>query len=274
MDIRQSKEYCQFMRSMGWKVEKGVFLKKLPLLPYYFAKLQRPGSRINFQELEWLKNKYKVVLFKIELGFKASNLMLASLKTKGYRQDKSPMLPSKTVVLDLNKSLGALLKEMHHKTRYNLKKYKHKIELIRGDKVSKEDLDDFYKIYQKNYKKQGFWGLSKSHIYKLISSFGGKAHLIGARKQGWLLLLISGNTGYYSHNGSSVEGRKNFVPTLLAWEAIKLAKKESCTRFDFEGIEDDRYPVTKKWRGFSRFKKSFGGEVLECKGSYSKFSFY
>jgi lipid II:glycine glycyltransferase (peptidoglycan interpeptide bridge formation enzyme) len=62
------------------------------------------------------------------------------------------------------------------------------------------------------------------------------------------------------------------VPTLLTWEAIKLAKKLGDRRFDFEGIADERFPVTNKWLGFSRFKKSFGGNKIEYIGSFSKFN--
>jgi len=85
--------------------------------------------------------------------------------------------------------------------------------------------------------------------------------------------LIHGRVAYYSHNASSVSGRKKFIPTVLTWRAIRLAKKLGCSRFDFEGIEDERYPVTKKWSGFTRFKKSFGGDVVEYVGSFSKWRF-
>ncbi|MBU1323407.1 peptidoglycan bridge formation glycyltransferase FemA/FemB family protein, partial [Patescibacteria group bacterium] len=61
------------------------------------------------------------------------------------------------------------------------------------------------------------------------------------------------------------EGKIKFVPTLLVWEAIKLAKKLGCKRFDFEGIDD------KRWPGFTRFKKSFGGIEIEYRGSFSKY---
>ncbi|MDZ7586191.1 MAG: peptidoglycan bridge formation glycyltransferase FemA/FemB family protein, partial [Patescibacteria group bacterium] len=69
---------------------------------------------------------------------------------------------------------------------------------------------------------------------------------------------------YYSHNGVSPAGKRKFVPTMLVWEAIKLAKKLECKRFDFEGIDD------KRWPGFTRFKKSFGGKIIEYPMSFSR----
>jgi lipid II:glycine glycyltransferase (peptidoglycan interpeptide bridge formation enzyme) len=59
-----------------------------------------------------------------------------------------------------------------------------------------------------------------------------------------------------------------FAPTLLTWEAIKLAKKLNCARFDFEGITDERWPLTRKWAGFTRFKKSFGGQAVTYPGNF------
>ena len=67
-------------------------------------------------------------------------------------------------------------------------------------------------------------------------------------------------------------GKKLFVPTALTWEAIISAKKEGKKVFDFEGIYDERVP-NKKWLGFTHFKKSFGGDVVEYPGCFVKINF-
>jgi lipid II:glycine glycyltransferase (peptidoglycan interpeptide bridge formation enzyme) len=59
---------------------------------------------------------------------------------------------------------------------------------------------------------------------------------------------------------------------LLVWGAIKLGKKMNCLRLDFEGIADERFPMTKKWEGFSRFKRGFGGNEVKYIGSFKKFN--
>jgi len=96
-----------------------------------------------------------------------------------------------------------------------------------------------------------------------------KAHLLKTKEAG-LVILVHDKVAYYSHNAATKRGKQKFEPTSLTWEAIRLAKKLKCVRFDFEGIEDERYKVTKKWAGFSRFKRGFGGEVVEYLGSFSK----
>ena len=59
------------------------------------------------------------------------------------------------------------------------------------------------------------------------------------------------------------EGKKSFAPTLLAWEALKFAKKQGCAIFDFEGVFDERFTTqSPAWKGFSKFKEGFGGKSV------------
>jgi len=271
-DLRQTKEYGKFMESMGWKVEKGMFIKKLSILPWSFIKYQRPEWPVDFKKIERVIKKYKVIQIKVEPNIKVNKEVEKKFLKWGYKKDKSPMLPTKTIWLDLKKSEKDLLKNMHAKTRYNIGKYKQRVEIIRGDKVNKKTLREFYKIYQENAKKQKFWGLKFKNLVNLFKCFGKKSYLLWAEGLGGLIVLINKKTIYYSHNAANKKGRGKFVPTILVWKAILLGKKLRCNRFDFEGISDFRYGVTKKWKGFSRFKKGFGGNEIKYIGSFTKFN--
>jgi lipid II:glycine glycyltransferase (peptidoglycan interpeptide bridge formation enzyme) len=68
---------------------------------------------------------------------------------------------------------------------------------------------------------------------------------------------------------SSKKGKKLYAPTLNTWEAIRLSKKKGSSIYDFEGIYDSRFPL-KTWRGFTRFKKSFGGKEIKYPGAFVK----
>jgi lipid II:glycine glycyltransferase (peptidoglycan interpeptide bridge formation enzyme) len=254
-DLRQAPEYCQWMRKIGWQVDKGMFIKKLPLVPWSFIKIQRQKQPIDFTAIK----KYKAIQIKLEPAWGDKT----DYQALGFKPDKTPMLPSKTIWLDLTKSEAQLLKEMHPKTRYNLKKVQ-PVAIIPGHKIQKPQLKKFYEIYRKNCRRQKFWGLNFNQLKSLLRCFGEKAWLL-ATNEGGLTILIYDKVAYYSHNGASQEGKRKFVPTLLAWEAIKLAKKLGCKRFDFEGIDDRRWP------GFTRFKRSFGGKEIEYRGSLSRF---
>jgi len=221
-DLRQAKEYARYMESLGWRVEKGVFVKKLGLIPWSFIKYQRPDWPIELEKIGRLAKKYRVIQIKIEPN----------------------------VLRDKNQAL--------------------KIEMVRGDKVKDKLLKEFYAIYKDNAKKQKFWGLSFKQLKSLLEALGKKGYLLWVKDLGGLILLVHDKTVYYSHNGVNDEGRKRFVASLLVWEAMRLGKKLGCERFDFEGISDERSLVTKKWAGFSRFKRSFGGKEVEYIGCFSK----
>ena len=271
-DLRQAKEYGEYMEKIGWRAEKGAFIKQLPLIPFSFIKIQRQAWPLDFEAIERLAKKYRAVQIKIEPSFGDKT----NYRQFGYKTDSSPLLPTKTIWLDLRKNHKELLKEMHHKTRYNIRKHEadgQEFEIIRGDKVKDDHLRALYEMYKKNAKRQGFWGVNFNQLKSLFEAFGGKSYLLKVKGLGGLILLIHDKTAYYSHNGTTKEGRQKFIPTLLTWEAIKLAKKLGCVRFDFEGIADERFPITKKWQGFTRFKRSFGGVKVEYIGSFSKFNF-
>jgi len=270
-DLRQAKEYARYMESLGWRVEKGVFVKKLGLIPWSFIKYQRPDWPIELEKIGRLAKKYRVIQIKIEPNVLRDKKIEKEFLSWGYKKDKSAMLPTKTIWLDLRKSEEQLLKEMHAKTRYNIRKNQAlKIEMVRGDKVKDKLLKEFYAIYKDNAKKQKFWGLSFKQLKSLLETFGKKSYLLWVKDLGGLILLVHDKAVYYSHNGVNDEGRKRFVASLLVWKAMRLGKKLRCQRFDFEGISDERSLVTKKWAGFSRFKRSFGGKEVEYIGCFSK----
>lgn len=271
-DLRQAFEYARFMEKIGWLVEDGVFIKKLPLIPYSFIKLQRPNWPVDLSKLERVAKKHRAIQVKIEPNVLRGEKIEAKLKKFGYKKDSSPLLPTKTIWLDLHKNEQQLLKDMSYKTRYNIKKFSNsnfQFSIIPGNKLSNEQFNKFNRIYKKNCRQKKFWGLNKKQLESLFQCFKDKAYLL-MNDEGGLVLLIHDKTAYYSHNAATVEGKKRFVPTMLTWEAIKLARRLGCWRFDFEGISDRRFPLTKKWRGFSRFKNGFGGKEIEYIGSFVK----
>jgi len=83
------------------------------------------------------------------------------------------------------------------------------------------------------------------------------------------IFLIGDEISYYWQAFSNNEGRKNFAQYRIVWEGILWAKKQGAKIFDFEGIYDERFP-NKNWKGFTHFKKSFGGYEVEYPGAFIK----
>lgn len=287
-DIRQTKEYANFMRNIGWVVERksGVnyFIKKLPLIGS-FIKTQRP-EKIDFNQINRIAKKYRAFQIVIEPKNTSDKLQVTGNK---FKLSNSPYLPSKTIHINLTKSEKQLLKEMHHKTRYNIRKIKnYKLKIINS-----KDIQSFADFWQEcSLKQRGMFLSQKKEIVELYKAFDKNAYLIlvctkhKLENHPWggvapaahpageilsgILMVRTKDVAYYMYAASSDLGKKLFAPTLAAWEAIKLAKKLRCKIFDFEGIYDERFAL-KSWLGFTRFKKSFGGEEIEYPGAFTKF---
>lgn len=259
-DLRQTKEYAAYMKSLGWDVDniKGdyVYKRKIPIIGYV-AKLQRPIKIITAEELEDFASRNKLGVLYVEPS-------LNQIRLPGFIPAGSAFLPSKTIHIDLKKSPKTIFSQMKAKTRYNIG-----LAQRRGVKTitASYNIDDFASFWQKTALKRGMFLPQIREIKTLYRSFGKNAHLLLAYWQeklvGGILMVRTISTAYYMYVASTYDGKKNFAPTLLVWEALRLAKKKGCKVFDFEGIYDERYKTTKAWKGFTRFKEGFGGKVVE-----------
>ena len=254
------------MRKTGWRVEKSpngvfMFIKKVPWLPITVGKLQRfEPKRL---DSEWVRDiclKYKVSTLYMEPVNNFPTDMWG-LKLRSTR----PLLPSKTLVLDLSQNLSELQADLKSKTRYNTRlalKRGVRVELIEGNKISRELLEKAQKILVDNSRRVGFITPKMKDLRAKIESFNNKLWVALA----WLdnnlvavlLVMCSDDAAFYDLNGSTNLGRKVMAPTLLTWEAIKAAREQGLREFNFDGIYDSRSPH-KRWKGFSVFKSGFGG---------------
>jgi len=266
-DIRQSPAWANYLESIGWKIEKlndtYIYLKNIPILGWY-TKIQRP-KQFNNLIVQTIINKYKPFQVMIEPTFikQVNNLTIQQFKLS-----KLSSLPTKTLQIDLKRSQYYLLKNLSQKTRYNIKLAGRK-----GVRVTQsKDIQEFTKFWRKNFEKKLFPVLSQQkNILQLHKAFEKDSQILIAKKDNIviavLLLLFYDKVAYYMYAATSNEGRKNFAPTLLTWEAILLAKKMNCKIFDFDGIYDERFPI-KTWKGFTKFKKGFGGNEVRYPGCF------
>lgn len=276
-DLRQSPQYGKFMELIGWKVinlgDAQGFLKSVPFLPFSILKIQRNQKS---PEL----NKFYRCLSKNRVFFTKYEPLLDSpfLNKVGFKKDSWPLSPSKTLVLDTTKSLEQILNKMSSKTRYNIKRYQKnqlKVNILQGNSVKDQVLKNFYQIWKERGRNIGLTIPDFSQLKFLKNAFESNFFFLGgylkSRLLAGLIILKHQQTLWYWHNASTPLGLKNFAPTLLVWEAIKLSYKNKVNHLDFEGIYDPRYHrQTKNWQGFSRFKTSFGGQVIKLPGCYSR----
>ena len=54
----------------------------------------------------------------------------------------------------------------------------------------------------------------------------------------------------------------------MMWEMIRFGKEEGCRIFDMWGSLGPEPDPNNPWFGFHRFKKGYGGELMEAIGTY------
>jgi lipid II:glycine glycyltransferase (peptidoglycan interpeptide bridge formation enzyme) len=268
-DLRQSPSYANYLRALGWQVdqlgETFIYSKKLPLLGVVI-KIQRPTLPLPLKEIDNLAKGKKAFLVKIEPDLVDS----LNPKLPGFIKDNSPILPTRTIWIDLKPSEEALFANLDKDTR-NLVRRAEKDGVV---VVESRDIGNFYLLWAEHAKRKRFFVPFEKEMSALWKSFDEK-HLLVAKYKGEIsaaaVLLGYKDTLYYSFAASSDLGRKSHATYLLLWEALRRAKGWGYRKLDLEGVADPKVGRTRRWVGFSNFKRGFGGREVQYAGSFSKY---
>jgi lipid II:glycine glycyltransferase (peptidoglycan interpeptide bridge formation enzyme) len=259
----QSWQWGEFQRKLGrkvWHLEingEHLLIIRMPL-PYNKNYLYIPRTNVkiddnNLKRLKELAVSEKSLFIRIE----PVSQILAGI---GFKKVQV-MQPQKTLVLDLSKNEEDLLKDMHSKTRYNIRLADKKGVEIRDCDAAQFDL--FYDLLLQTYQRKGKKLFSKEHYSKLFDNIITKVYLAEYNNKLLVanLVIFYGDTVTYLHGGSSEEDKNVMAPHLLQWQVIKKAKELGYKYYDFWGIED-RYP------GVARFKRGFSGTEIRYPGTF------
>jgi len=270
-DIRQSINYANYLQSQKWIVEKidnvNYFLKKIPILGY-ILKIQRP-NKISYKDIKILSDKYKSFQIIIEPKSFADRKLLI---TNDYKLSKSPYLPTKTIHINLEKSLKQITADFKKETRRCIR-VGEKVKTIRCS--SHKEIEKFHSAWKKSV-----------NFMRFVPSLESLVNLKKSFPQNNSLFLTSHNKYnkiiggavftrslhdycYYWYGFTSKEGRTSLSQYSLLYQGILWGKKMGCKMFDMEGIYDDRFPI-KSWLGFTHFKKGFGSREILYPGCYTK----
>lgn len=274
MDLRQSCEYGEYLKSLGWQIEKlgneQVFIRKIPLLGN-LIKIQRITPPIPFPEIEKLVKKYHA--FRVIIEPTSNYKLTANSYPSDYRPLKSPFIPTKTLVKDIKGSEREIFDSFSKNKRRDIR-----IAEKNGLLIKEGSPEDFFQLKKEYLLKKFIFPIGTRKEIKLTcNAFKEKAEILVAEQEGKIvggaLLLFCDKTAYYWQAAASDKGKKLLAPTLIVWEAIKLAKKMKCENFDFEGIYDERFPENHSWLGFTHFKEGFRGKEVEFPLPISSFRF-
>ena len=223
------------------------------------------------QELISYGKKHNIIYFQVEPNCTKQSQTQASLSS--IKPSHHPLFTRYTFVLDLTKSEETLLKNMHPKTRYNIKvAQKHNV-VIQEDN-SPQAFDAYLKLVQETTQRQGFYShsplyhklmwntLSPSKMARLFTATYNN-EIVAA----WILFSWK-KTLYYPYGASSRSVKNVMAPYLLLWEIIKWAKTKGYTSFDLWGAIGPQAKENDPFYGFHRFKSGFNPELIEFVGSF------
>ena len=279
-DIRQSNLWAKYLEGLGWQAHlltsnSFAYSKKIPLLGRV-VKIPRVTLPLPLKQIDAIAAENDVFFIKLEPAIQTNeaNLgnILSLLKNSGLRGDRWPLSPTRTIKIDLTKSEEELLKNMEKDTRYSVRlATRHGVIVKQTD-----DFEEFKKLYYDTAKRKRFWP-AKKEIETLWSTFYKEkaAAILTAYYNNnpiaSTLLLFHEKSSQYQH-AASIDGHRDVMaPYLLLWEAMRFLKKKGCTVLDLEGIHDPRVRSTRNWKGFTLFKRGFGGEEVEYLGSFVKY---
>jgi lipid II:glycine glycyltransferase (peptidoglycan interpeptide bridge formation enzyme) len=291
--VMQSWEWGDFKTIQGIKVLRyGIYknnelkkvfqltLHKIPLLPFYIGYLPK-GPELDKDlsiALTQIGKEYKCAFIKIEPNKIATNVPY-SIHPSFYPSSKS-LFTKYNFVIDLTKTEEELLKNMHQKTRYNIKvAQKHNVKV--EERLDDEAFGIYLKLYFETTKRQKYFGhnkkyhtqvwntLKKSNMARLLIAFYTPPDSKNPIPlTAWMLMNFK-DTLYYPYGGSSDKYRNVMAGTLLAWEAIKLGKKMKLKKFDLWGaLNPEEAKTNHPWYGFHSFKEKLGSEKVQYLGTY------
>ncbi|TSC88127.1 MAG: methicillin resistance protein [Microgenomates group bacterium Gr01-1014_16] len=261
LDIRHCQEWAEYTRKIGWIVEKisgtefQIFVRKFGIFGSV-AKIQRVRLPLPWGELNKMLKKYRVFFTIIE----PMNGNFDELKNAGFKKEKDAFRATKTTRIDLSGDVLAKFKRARSWIN-KLAGEKHKIEIGKADK--------FFEIWKKATKIQHLWSSNKAHYDALVNSFGKSAFTVTVDDMCGCLVLTYDGVAYYYYGAALPDAKRKSLPYLYVWEAMKEAKKRGAKIWDWEGVYDPRYP-NRGWKGFTQFKKTFGGEEVWFPGTFGK----
>lgn len=281
----QSSKWGEFREKTGVKVvrEDGLQITIHPV-PHtkftigYLPKGPMP-TKETLNELKEIGKKENCIFIQLEPNIETAEKLKSAIKNLGLINSAHPLFTKYTFILDLTKSEEELLKNMHPKTRYNIRVAEKKGVKITEDNSDKA-FEEYLKLTRETTARQNFYAHSEKYHRLMWETLKTdnlnkdelSAHLLTATYNGktlvtWIVFVLGG-TLYYPYGASGSEHREVMASNLMMWEAIRFGKKLGLKKFDMWGSMGPNPDPKDPWFGFHRFKEGYGPKLIEFVGSF------
>lgn len=203
----------------------------------------------------------------------SAHTSIADFLTSHGCQPGKALFTKYTFQLNTAKSEEELFSQLSSKTRYNVNlAFKKGVKII--ENTTEEGMNQYLEILAETTERQGFYAHGPEYFKTMWNALAptGMMRIFNAVYDdqvlvSWIMFIFNGKM-YYPYGASRSIHREVMASNLMMWEMIRLAQNLGCTSFDMWGSlgpnPDDKDP----WFGFHRFKKGFGGDLMEFLGTY------
>jgi len=295
----QSYEWGEFREKTGVKVIRKGFFEKgkltsafqmtihaIPKTPYtigYLPKADLPTEEV-LSELKKIGKEERCIFIQLEpnsiqsVNGKSLDANPWEYTKLGLKQAAHPLFTKYTFMLDLTQTEEDILKNMHQKSRYNIRvAQKHTVQ-IKEDNTD-QAFEEYWKLTEETTKRQKFYAHAKQYHLLQWQTFHHTtnteeltSHLMTATYDNkvltTLLFFVYHDTLYYPYGASSNDHRNVMHSNLAMWEGIRLGKKLGLKKFDMWGAMGPTPDPKDPWFGFHNFKEKFGPDHIAFVGSF------
>ena len=208
-------------------------------------------------------------------------LVLHALQRRGWRTGGEQVQFKNTATSDLSGGEEAMLAQMKQKWRYNVRLAEKRGVTVRQG--SEADFAAFYALYAETGARDGFLIRPDDYYAETWRTFlaaqaqpenpaGGclllAEHADDGAPVAGLFLFRYGCRTWYFYGASSERHRRDMPNYLLQWEALRWARAQGCTVYDWWGAPDRVDDGEDAMQGVWQFKQGFGAQLQPHIGAW------
>lgn len=207
--------------------------------------------------------------------------LLRKLRNRGWLYSHEQIQFKNTAISDLRLDGDALLDQMKSKARYNVRLAERRGITVRTGTAA--DLDAFHALYAETSARDGFLIRPAAYYRTTWQTFlqaqadagnpAGGALLLAEHTEenapvAGVFLLKYGATTWYFYGASSERRRRDMPNHLLQWEALRWARAQGCTVYDWWGAPTNPEDAADSMQGVWSFKQGMGATLQEHVGAW------
>lgn len=195
------------------------------------------------------------------------------LERRGWLFSNDQVQFRNTFIHDLRLSEEGLLAGMNQGTRRKIRQAEKAGVVVREADLNGADLQTLYDLYEMTGQRQGFITRPFAYYKTAWQRFGqaGLAHALVAevdhQPAAGVILFHFGNKVWYFYGMSSNQHREAQPNYALQWAALRWAKAQGYTLYDWWGAPNVFEESDPMW-GVFQFKEGFGGQVVRHVGAW------